>query len=135
MTTIKTKKYRNYIVTLLTLAFLVGGVAIQAWAQSAPKFLHTRSSGLFALPENAHSVDWSIVNDSTVPQTFRVTVYKVGVGEKTVVAPGPLTLTEGPNFGTHNANSVGVGLPFQRGHYYEVVVESNSRRVLPSVQV
>lgn len=98
-------------------------------------FAIKRSSGLFALPANARSVDWAVINDGTAPQTFRVTVFRIGGGVKTAVAPGPLTFTLNPNFSTHNANSVGVGQPFVPGLYYEVVLESNDRRVLPIVHV
>ena len=92
-----------------------------------------RSSGLFGLPSNAQSVDWMVVNNSTVPQTFTMTVYQAGVGPKTVVAPGPLTLTLAPGEVTHNANSVGT--VFHIGLYYEMVIESLSANVLPSVHV
>ena len=100
------------------------------------RFRYKLSSGLFLLPQNAASVDWAVVNDSKQPQTFRVTVYKGGVGMvKTETPPGPLTQTIDPNFVTHNANSVGPGDPFQIGFYYEVVVECNDRSLLPSVYV
>jgi len=46
-----------------------------------------RSSGLFGLPSNAKSVDWMVLNDSAVPQTFTMTEYRAGGGPKTVVAP------------------------------------------------
>ena len=101
-----------------------------------PSFRYKLSSGLFLLPQNAASVDWAVVNDTKVAQTFRVTVYKGGVGvAKIATAPGPLTETLAPDFVTHNANSVGPGQPFQLGLYYEVVVESNDRAVLPTVNV
>jgi hypothetical protein len=93
------------------------------------------SSGLFALPTSAVSVDWTVVNDSTTPQTFTMTVYKAGVGPKTIVAPGPLTLTIGPGEVTHNANSVGPGQPFVPGFYYEMVIETASPNVLPTAMV
>ncbi len=94
------------------------------------------SSGPFALPPNAASVDWMIVNDSTTTQSVTVTVFRLPVGSaKTPVAPGPLTVSLAPNASTHNANSVGTNAPFQVGQYYEVVVEGNSRNLLPSVNV
>ena len=104
---------------------------------STPHFEHTLSSGLFALPASAESVDWMIVNDSDTNQDVRVTVYRVGIGigPKTPIPPGPLTVSIQPREATHNANSVGAGQPFQSGMYYEVVVELNDRRVLPSVHV
>ena len=92
-----------------------------------------RSSGLFGLPSNAQSVDWMVVNNSAVPQTFTMTVYQAGVGPKTVVAPGPLTVTLAPGEVTHNANSVGT--VFHVGFYYEMVIQASSANVLPSVHV
>jgi hypothetical protein len=103
---------------------------------AVPSFRYKLSSGLFLLPQNSASVDWSVVNDSKKSQTFRVTVFQGGVGmAKTATAPGPLTQTIGPNFVMHNANSVGPGEPFQMGFYYEVVLESNDRALLPTVNV
>jgi hypothetical protein len=98
-------------------------------------YRHVLTSGLFGLPAQARSVDWMVINDSPIAQTFRVTVFKAGVGPKTPVAPGTLTLTLAPNTVTHNANSVGAGGPFLPGFYYEVVVETDDRGVLPSVHV
>ncbi len=92
-----------------------------------------RSSGLFGLPSNAQSVDWMVVNNSSVPQTFTMTVYEAGVGLKTVVPPGPLTFALAPGEVTHNANSVGT--VFQIGFYYEMVIESSSTDVLPSAHI
>ncbi len=98
---------------------------------------HVRlSSGPFALPPNAVSVDWMIVNDATTSQSVTVTVFRLPIGSaKTPVPPGALTLTVASGAATHNANSVGAGAPFQVGQYYEVVVEGNSRNLLPSVNV
>jgi hypothetical protein len=94
------------------------------------------SSGLFGLSSDAQSVDWMAVNNSSAPQTITVTVYRHGIGiPRAVVAPGPLTLTLAPTETTHNANSVGPGLPFEIGYYYEVQVETPDRNVLPSVHV
>ena len=98
-------------------------------------YRYTLTSGLFGLPANAQSVDWMVVNDSPFALTFRVTVFKVGVGAKTAVAPGTLTLALAANEATHNANSVGAGKPFAPGFYYEVVVETDDLRLLPSVHV
>jgi hypothetical protein len=101
-----------------------------------PAFKYKLSSGLFALPAAAQSVDWALVNDSGTTQSVRVTVYQGGVGvAKTVVPPGPLSLSLNANFVTHNANSVGVGQPFQIGNYYEVILETKDLRVLPCVMV
>ncbi|MEZ4861708.1 MAG: hypothetical protein R3C14_10385 [Caldilineaceae bacterium] len=70
------------------------------------------SSGLFALPGNAASVDWAVVNNSPHTETFTVTIYQGGVGiQKTVVPPGALTETLEPDYVTHNANSVGPNAP------------------------
>jgi hypothetical protein len=94
------------------------------------------SSGLFGLPAGAQSVDWVVVNDSPAAQPFTVTVFKAGgTGPKTVVAPGPLTQTIQSGHSFHNANSVGSGQPFVPGFYYEVVVEREDHRVLPSVMI
>lgn len=93
------------------------------------------SSGLFGLPAAAQSVDWTVVNDSTTPQTFTVTVYEAGVGPKTVVAPGPLTLTIAPGEVTHNANSVSFAGPFRPGFYYEIILQTTSPNVLPTATI
>ena len=99
-------------------------------------FVFVLSSGLFGLPGNAASVDWAAVNDSPGTQEIRVTVYQCGIGvAKAPVAPGPITMTLQPNFTTHNANGVGPTLPFKHGFFYEVVVETADRRVLPMVNV
>lgn len=95
----------------------------------------TLSSGLFGLPADAASVDWMVVNNSSSTQTFKVTVYKVGVGAKTVVPPGTLSVTVAAGAATHNANSVGNSEPFVPGFYYEVVVEGAHPNLLPSVHV
>ena len=102
---------------------------------AAPAGKFKLSSGLFGLPATAASVDWMIVNDAATSETFTVTVYKAGVGAKTVVAPGSLTFTLAPGEVAHNANSVGHDAPFVRGFYYEVVVETSSPDLLPSVHV
>jgi len=117
----------------VTLTLALGGVS-NLHAQPAPSFTHTLSSGLFSLPANGVSVDWAVSNSSAVNRTVRVTVYRHGTGvPRAVVAPGALTITLAPTETTHNAN--GVGTVFQRGFYYEVVVETNSLRVLPIVHV
>lgn len=98
-------------------------------------YRYVLSSGLFGLPANAKSVDWMIINNASTAQTFRVTVFKAGIGPKSAVAPGTLTITLPANETTHNANSVGLGKPFVPGFYYEVVVETDDPAVLPSVHV
>lgn len=95
----------------------------------------TLSSGLFGLPAEAQSVDWMVINNSTTPQVITVTVFKLGVGPKVPVVPGPLTLTVNAGESTHNANHVGFGEPFEPGFYYEVVIERADPNVLPSVHV
>jgi hypothetical protein len=120
----------------VALAFAVG-LALLALVPSAsadPRFQYVLSSGLFSLPSSGQSVDWAVVNDSAVSRTVRVTVYKHGIGiPREAVAPGPLTLTLASLEASHNANSVGP--VFQPGFYYEVVLETNSLKVLPVVHV
>jgi hypothetical protein len=101
----------------------------------APPTTFRLSSGLFGLPADAASVDWMVVNNSATAQTFTVTVFRAGVGPKTVVAPGALVVTVDPGATTHNANSVGFSAPFVPGFYYEVVLEATDPNVLPSVHV
>lgn len=101
----------------------------------APPETVSRSTGKFGLPMQAASVDWTVVNNSDTPQTFTVTVYRLRIGmAKVVVSPGPVTVTLEPGFTTHNANSVGSGLPFHVGGSYEVVIEG-SPRLTPSADV
>jgi hypothetical protein len=96
----------------------------------------TLSSGLFGLPADADSVDWMILNNSSHAQTVTVTVFQLGgVGPKTVVPPGELTITIPAGEVTHNANNVGIGQPFVPGFYYEVEVRTSSANVLPSVHI
>lgn len=104
-------------------------------SQPAAEFRYTLSSGLFSLPDNAQSLDWAIINNAASEQRFRITVYQVGAGEKAAVVPGPITASAMPFHSYHNANSVGHGKPFAIGWDYEVVVEVNSMRVLPTVEV
>ncbi len=99
-------------------------------------YTYTLSRGLFSLPAHATSVDWAMVNNAPTVQKVRVTVFKGGVGvAKVAVPPGAIEVTVEPSFVTHNANSVGTGQPFVPGFYYEVVVETNDRRVLPMVDI
>ena len=104
-------------------------------AAPSAHYRHVLTSGLFGLPANAQSVDWMVLNHAPHPQTFRITVYRAGVGPQSPVVPGALTLTLAPDEVTHNANSVGPGKPFVPGFYYEVVVETDDLRLLPSVHV
>ena len=99
-------------------------------------YRYALSSGSFSLPDHAMSVDWSVINRASTAQTFRVTVYRsLDNTWKTIVAPGVLTFTLEPNKETHNANSVGSNEPFLPGFQYEVVVETNSLKVLPTAAV
>lgn len=130
--------WRNLVI-LLVIAFVF--TVTSAWADR-PGYRYVLSSGLFGLPSNAASVDWVVANNSTSVQRIRVTVYQWGIGiAKTEVAPGPITETLNPGYATHNANSVGYSCgssspgPFIPGFYYEVVVETGSLNVIPSVSI
>ncbi len=88
------------------------------------------TTGPFLLPQNAGSLDWGLLNNDTVQQTARVTVFKCPVGAvKTPAAPGALIVTLDPGKASHNANK------YSEGFFYEVVVESNSNLVFPYVSV
>jgi hypothetical protein len=101
-----------------------------------PPFTHVLSSGLFSLPSNAMSVDWAVINDSPKTLKFKATVFRVPAGTaKVAVAPGAITHELKPAHAFHNANDVGSGEPFEPGFYYELVVETNDLRLLPSVHV
>ena len=101
----------------------------------APPQTVIRSSGSFGLPLQANSVNWKVINNSGAAQTFTVTVYRTNSGmAKTPVAPGPLTITLAPGVSTHNANSVGPGMPFIVGGSYEVVI-AGSPGLTPSADV
>jgi hypothetical protein len=92
----------------------------------------TLSTGPFGLPANAASVDWLLVNDSATTQTVTVTVFRLsGIGPKTVVPPGALTVAVGPGEVLHNGNSVGTGQPFEPGFDYEMVLQTTNANVLP----
>lgn len=110
-------------------------MAALATGACAAKGTIVRSSGPFGLPAGAASVDWMLLNDDPAPQAVTVTVYKAGVGPKTVLPPGPVTATLAPGEVFHNANSVGGPGPFVPGFYYEVVVETTTPYVLPGVHV
>jgi hypothetical protein len=125
--------YRNHILPfgLCTLSLLLAGCP-----SPGAELRYELSSGLFSIPADAKSVDWSVLNNTAETREVRITVYQVGVGTpKEPVAPGPLKIKIGPFQASHNANSVGHDQPFKGGYYYEVVVETNSLKVLPSVQV
>ncbi len=116
-------------------AFLFRGRAAAA-GPAFQTFSNHRSSGIFSLPANAKSVDWAVLNSRPDARQVRVTVFRCPVGApKVAVAPGPVTVNIPGRSATHNANSVGAGLPFSPGQYYEVYVEDNDLGVHPTVQV
>jgi hypothetical protein len=91
-----------------------------------PDFRHVYTTGPFTLPQKTHSLDWGMLNNDTVSQTVRVTVFKCPIGgTKTAEPPGPLAVTLSPGQTTHNANRA-IG-----GFFYEIQVETNSRHVFP----
>jgi len=116
---------RNLLM-ILTLIFLF---AFTTTATGGPTYKHVLSSGLFLLPtSNAASLDWVVVNNSQKSQTFRVTVYKCNLGAlKTALDLVESTLD--PGYSYHNANT------YPHGFYYEVVVETNNLKVMPTVTV
>jgi hypothetical protein len=125
---------RKKAVLLAALALPLALSATRASAQ--PAYKHSLSSGLFSLPAGAQSVDWALLNNSAAPQNVRVTVYRHGIGVPRVeVPPGAIALTLASTETTHNANSVGVGQPFELRAIYEVIVETDSLRVLPLVHI
>ena len=103
----------------------------------APRFRHGFSSGVFGLPSNARVVDVVVLNNSTIDQTVRVTLYQADFNARKVPVdpPGPLTLTLEPGITSGRAYSVGVNAELKVGRYYELVVEMDDARLLPSVQV
>ena len=106
-------------------------------APPAPRYRHGFSSGVFGLPSNARVVDWVVVNNSTIDQTLRVTLYQADFNARKVPVdpPGPLTLTLEPGVTSGRAYSVGVNAELKIGRYYELVAEMDDARLLPSVQV
>lgn len=97
---------------------------------AASAFKHCYTSGPFLLPQGSGSLDWTVLNNASGPQTVRVTVFKCPVGvAKSAVPPGPLVITIDPGESTHNANE------YPEGFAYEVQMECNSRRVFPYVSV
>jgi hypothetical protein len=117
---------------VLALAAVGGLTTLRARAQTTTFF--RLSSGPFALPAAGRSVDWVVTNTSAAPHAIRVTVFRHGIGvPRAVVAPGPITVTVPAFQTTHNANSIGT--VFLRGSTYEVVVETDSRSMLPIVHV
>ena len=97
-------------------------------------FEYTFTSGIFGLPGGAQTIDWALLNDSDVEQTYRVTANNCGSGPKEAAQPGPLEGTLSPNVSIHNANGIGIDKPFT-GVPVEVVVEVNDHRMLPTVEI
>jgi hypothetical protein len=92
---------------------------------------------VFGLPSNASVVDWVVLNNSTIDQTLRVTLYlaEFNARKAPVDPPGPMTITVEPGVTTGRAFSVGVNGELRVGRYYELVAEMDDARLLPSVQV
>ena len=78
-----------------------------------------------------------VLNNSTTDQTLRVTLYQADFNarKEPVDPPGPLTLTLQPGVTSGRAFSVGVKAELHIGRYYELVVEMDDARLLPSIQV
>ena len=88
------------------------------------------TTGPFLLPENSGSLDWKILNNDPNRQKVRVTVYRCNLGSpKTAMPPGAVETWIDPYESTHNANE------YDEGFSYEVVVECNSRLIMPYVSV
>ncbi|MHB0970306.1 MAG: hypothetical protein ACYC7A_11105 [Thermoanaerobaculia bacterium] len=114
--------------TLFTLSLVA--LLLPAAAFAGGGYRITRSTGPFMIPADAQSVDWTVLNASSTTQEFRVSVYRLPIGApKVLLGPGALTLTLEPGETTHNANRVGT--IFLLGFPHEVVIESDSRDVLP----
>jgi len=126
------RRIRVVLVVLALAATVASLTGTRTQAQTAPTF--RLSSGLFALPIAGQSVDWAVTNTSAVPHTISVTVYRHLIGvPRAVVPPGTLTQVVPPFQTVHNANSIGTTFP--RGPNYEVVMETDSRAMLPIVHV
>lgn len=103
-----------------------GAAVVEAARLRSATYQFTYTTGPFLLPANTHSLGWGVLNNASVAQTVRVTVFKCPIGSvKTADPPGPLDISVPPGQATHNANQA-VG-----GFFYEIQVESNSRRVFP----
>ena len=71
----------------------------------AAKYKYKYTTGPFTLPQNAQSIDWSVLNNDPKPQKVRVTVFKCVVLDiKTTERPGPLEFVVDPGFLINNAN-------------------------------
>jgi len=88
------------------------------------------TTGPFLLPANSGSLDWIILNNDPNKQKVRVTIYKCNIGSpKTTMPPGSIETWIDPYESTHNANE------YTEGFIYEIVVECNSRKIMPYVSV
>ncbi len=127
----------RYSLMVLALSGLCIASPLPAQQPAQPqRFQFSLSSGLFSLPGEARSMDWSVLNSSPDSQRLRVTVYRAEMGSvKTVVWPGVLVFTVAPASMFHNTISVGPAATMPHGSNYEVVVEMNDRRVLPAITV
>ena len=104
------------------------GAVLEQQAGGAYKYRYT--TGPFLLPQNSGSLDWTLLNNDTTPQTVRVTVFSCPVGMvKNPAPPGPLVVTIDPSKSIHNANK------YPEGFAYEVQVECNSQLLFPYVSV
>ena len=99
------------------------------------QFKYALSSGVFSIHRKALSVDWQLINNSNKPQKYRVTIYEINSNGRKVISPGSLTGTLEPAGRTHNANSVGEGQPFKSRLRYEIVIEVNTKEVLPNTEM
>jgi hypothetical protein len=105
---------------------LPGGAVITDVRRLSRPYRFIYTTGPFALPGLAQSIDWVLLNNDVTPQDVRVTVFSCPIGTtKQVEPPGPLELTVGPGETTHNANAA-IG-----GFVYEIQVDCNSRLVFP----
>lgn len=94
------------------------------------------SSGPFALPDGAASVDWKLVNRAEQPVDVEVTVFQLRIGEPArVLPPGSLRKSLAVGHEWHNANSVGHDRTFQPGLDYEVQVRRSDPRALPALSI
>jgi hypothetical protein len=110
----------------LSAANIIPEVAERVRRVRPPEYRYVYTTGPFTLPQNTHSLDWGMLNNDTVSQTVRVTVFKCPIGgTKTAEPPGPLAVTLSPGQTTHNANRA-IG-----GFFYEIQVETNSRHIFP----
>lgn len=124
------------ILLVLALSAWIGGIADGAdsskYAKPTPvTYKHIFSTGPFGLSPGTHSLDWTVLNNTSETQRIRVSIYMLLSGQ-------PKSQLESLEhevkaFSTkHNANGENGG--FIVGGKYEVVLETNDERVLPSVE-